>query len=217
MNQKKNAADRAMEAAANRTNPEKDEMSGRAPAKAAEEKQQAPMADLYRCRRQLQQLLAELQGLTGQTLTPDEATDGQEPCDCETEEGFGLLQDPEWIEDRMKTARYRQLAHLYVMEHDLRRIQKAFPKEKIESIDQLGEPFFALRRSGIDPVVACAALLQSRGQQQTPPEMGLLSGRHQPAQEYYTPAEVDRLTEKELRDPGVMAAVRWSMTKWKNR
>ena len=39
--------------------------------------------------------------------------------------------------------------------------------------------------------------------------------RQQGRKEYYTPAEVDRLTEKELKDPAVMAAVRWSMTKWK--
>lgn len=35
------------------------------------------------------------------------------------------------------------------------------------------------------------------------------------AKEYYTPAEVDRLTDKQLEDPKIWNAVRKSMTKWK--
>ena len=56
---------------------------------------------------------------------------------------------------------------------------------------------------------------QLREEEKTIPQMGLVSSQPQTAKEYYTPAEVDRLSEQELRDPGVMAAVRWSMTKWK--
>lgn len=35
------------------------------------------------------------------------------------------------------------------------------------------------------------------------------------AKEYYTPAEVDKLTDEQLSDPKIWAAVRKSMTKWK--
>lgn len=167
---------------------------------------------LRHCRRQLEQILEQVKQLTEQEQPPMDRIEGGPTV---LPDG-GLEADPELLEERQRAALYRKLAHLYVMEHDLQRIRRAFPKEKIDSLEQLGEGFFALRRGGIDPVVACAALMQGRGEG-APPEMGLLSGRQQEQQEYYTPAEVDRLTEQELKDPSVMAAVRWSMTRWKNR
>lgn len=176
------------------------------------EEQEDELERLRHCRRQMEQILEQVKQLTEPEQPPMDRLEGEtiDPPDG------GFEADPELLEERQRAALYRKLAHLYVMEHDLQRIRRAFPKEKIDSLEQLGEGFFALRRGGIDPVVACAALMQGRGEG-TPPEMGLLSGGRQEQQEYYTPAEVDRLTERELKDPSVMAAVRWSMTKWKNR
>jgi len=154
------------------------------------------IAALRSCRQQMEELLKQAEELTGEPWKVVPATQEE---------------DDRW----MKTAQYRRLAYLQVLEDDLRRIRKKFPAEKIVSLNQLGEEYYALRQNGIDPVVACAAVLKSRSSETKPPEMGLLSCRQQGRKEYYTPAEVERLTEKELKDPAVMAAVRWSMTKWK--
>ncbi|MBR5559004.1 MAG: hypothetical protein IKU72_02010 [Oscillospiraceae bacterium] len=156
------------------------------------------IAALRSCRRKMEELLKQAEELTG-------------------EQWMVVASAQEDPDSRMRAAQYRRLAYLQVLEDDLRRIRKKFPAEKIASLSQLGEEYYALRQNGIDPVVACAAVLKSRSSETKPPEMGLLSCRRQDAKEYYTPAEVDRLTEKELKDPAVMAAVRWSMTKWKQR
>ena len=188
-------------------------LSRKAAAQSPEEN--ARFAQLRRCRRQLEQLLEEVRQLTGkQWVLAEEQPDPQlhkleaERC---------LLEDPDYLEERRKALRDRRLAHLRVLEEDLRRIRQQFPQERIGCLGDLGEDFLILRENGVSPTAACAAVLGARQEICHAPEMGLMHHRQEGPKEYYTPGEVDRLTEQELRDPGVMAAVRYSMTKWKRR
>ena len=173
----------------------------------------ARFAQLRRCRQQMEQLLKQVEELTGESwaVVPAEQLSGGE---MEQEENY-LTEDGKLEEKLLQELRYRRLAYLRVLEEDLRRIRSHFPKENICSLGQLGQEYFALRENGIDPVVACAAVLQLKGKGKAVPQMGLVSSQPREAKEYFTPAEVDRLSEKELKDPNIMAAVRWSMTKWK--
>lgn len=175
----------------------------------------ARFAQLRRCRQQMEQLLKQVEELTGESwaVVPQaQLSEGEQKQDME--QGCPV-EDENWEERHLQELCYRRLAYLHVLEDDLRRIRQKFPKQNISTLGQLGQEYFALRESGIDPIVACAAVLQLREEEKTIPQMGLVSSQPQTAKEYYTPAEVDRLSEQELRDPGVMAAVRWSMTKWK--
>jgi len=183
----------------------------------------ARFAQVRRCAQRMEQLLGQMEELSRQAggllpglPPPGGGPDGEPGPDLqELELQRALLNHPLTAEAEARTLRYRELAHLRVFEDDLREVQRAFPEEKIGSLEELGDAFFALRQQGVDTQTACAAALRLRGGAPLPPQMGAVGRTEQPSREYYTPAEVDRLTEKDLRDPAVMAAVRQSMTRWK--
>ena len=179
-------------------------------------KENAHYAALRRCRTQLEQLLDRMKELTGQDW---------QACPRQAEDAPGrelalvsrLLEDPGYQAARLHALYCRKLAYRHVMEQDLQQLQRHFPEAKIQRLEDLGEDYFAMRENGMDPLVAGAAALQLRDGKNRPPEMGLVTRRAAGPKDYYTPGEVDRLSQEELRDPGVMAAVRYSMTKWKHR
>ncbi len=132
---------------------------------------------------------------------------------------YALLQNPKYKHLLEQGLRYRRLAYAQVLAQDLQEIQRAFPERNVLSLEELGEAFFALREVGIEAVTACAAVWQTmQGHMQSPvPQMGAMHHTEQGMKEYYTPGEVDRLTQRQLMDPRVMAAVEHSMTKWKKK
>lgn len=176
-----------------------------------------PETDLRHCRTQLELLLARMEELIGPRWQEQPKPKAALPAPQQAELVCRLLEDPDFLAARLHALYCRKLAYRYVMEEDLRQVQRHFPEENIGRLEDLGEEYFVLRENGMSPLVACAAALQLRRSPAPPPETGLVTQQQAGPKEYYTPAEVDRLTREQLRDPGVMAAVRYSMTRWKQR
>lgn len=104
-------------------------------------------------------------------------------------------------------------------EQDLSAIKNVYPEVKEASVWELGDIYVRLMASGaVDAVTAYEAqrAYNSRQSRPVPPSIGpAKSGGLKPDKEFYTPEEVDRLTDADYDDPKVMQRVRKSMTLWK--
>lgn len=110
---------------------------------------------------------------------------------------------------------YRNKEIERLMQDDLKRIQGLDPT--VKSLEELGNDYFKLIESGLDAEIAFSAI-QAKRQRETkvaPASIGKINSNTKADKEFYTPAEVDKLSEKELNDPKVWERVRKSMTKWK--
>lgn len=110
---------------------------------------------------------------------------------------------------------YRKREIERIMQDDLQRIQKLDPT--VKSLNELGDDYFKLIEAGIDAEIAFG-VLQQKKQKETkipPAEVGKVNSNSKDTKDYYTPEEVDKLTEKELENPKIWEVVRKSMTKWK--
>lgn len=108
------------------------------------------------------------------------------------------------IEFQVKTA----------MEQDLKKIRSI--DKSVKKLDDLGPEFASLVNSGVDAETAYFAV---KAKEQAyikpkPKDIGAI-GAGTKEKDYYTPDEVDRLTDEEMNDPKIRAKVRKSMTKWK--
>lgn len=100
------------------------------------------------------------------------------------------------------------------MERDLAAIRKI--DKTVKKLDDLGPEFASLVNSGVDAQTAYFAV-KAKEQANTKPkpkDIGAI-GAGNKEKDYYTPDEVDRLTDEEMNDPKIRAKVRKSMTKWK--
>lgn len=110
---------------------------------------------------------------------------------------------------------YRNREIERMMQDDLQKIQKLDPT--VKSLDELGDAYFKLIEAGIEAEIAFG-VIQQKKQKETkipPAEVGKVNSNSQTKKDYYSPEEVDRLSEKELEDPKIWEIVRKSMTKWK--
>lgn len=110
---------------------------------------------------------------------------------------------------------YRNKEIERLMADDLARIQKLDPT--VKKLDDLGQDFFDLKAAGIDAEIAFG-VIQQKKQRETkipPAEIGKVNSSSKDEKDYYSPEEVDKLTEKELENPKIWEVVRKSMTKWK--
>lgn len=110
---------------------------------------------------------------------------------------------------------YRNREIERIMQDDLKRIQGIDPT--VKSLEELGNDYFKLIESGLDAEIAFNAV-QAKRQRETkiaPTEIGKVNAQSKTEKDFYSPSEVDKLTEKELNDPKVWERVRKSMTKWK--
>lgn len=108
------------------------------------------------------------------------------------------------IEFQVKTA----------MEADLKKIRSI--DKSVKKLDDLGPEFAKLVNSGVDAETAYFAV-KAKEQANTKPkpkDIGAI-GASTKEKDFYTPDEVDRLTDEEMNDPKIRAKVRKSMTKWK--
>ncbi len=102
-----------------------------------------------------------------------------------------------------------------IMADDLQKIQKLDPT--VKSLDELGDEYFNLIKAGVEAEIAFG-VVQQKKQRETkipPAEVGKVNSNSKPEKDYYSPEEVDKLTEKELENPKIWEVVRKSMTKWK--
>ena len=98
-----------------------------------------------------------------------------------------------------------------LMQEDLAQIRKLAPE--VESLEALGDDFADLIAAGVRAPVAFAAISQLK-KANTPPETGAVGGSDKGEKEYYSPEEVDALSEAELDNERIWQRVRKSMTKW---
>ena len=124
---------------------------------------------------------------------------------------------PEVVQMRRQLAEYQRREDQRILDDDLGEIKRLNPGETAKSVLDLGPQFLALRAAGVDTQTAYNAVSQTRQQntKPAPPEIGAVNTSTPKEKDYYSPEEVDRLSEKDLENPRVMEAVQRSMTKWR--
>lgn len=116
---------------------------------------------------------------------------------------------------------YKEQARKSIMAQDLSTLKSAFPEDKkiqsLKSIEELDQEFFLLMGATKDPVLAYDAYnaKKARETKPVPQDIGAVNPASGKEKDFYTPAEVDKLTDKDFDNPRVMEAVRKSMLKWK--
>jgi hypothetical protein len=137
-----------------------------------------------------------------------------------TEEEKALVPSPEQIQlQKLQTENtvLRRLAHERQFAEDLAKIKELNPKESAQNVFDLGETFFTLRRSGIEVQTAYEASRAEalRNTLPVPAAIGSVNGNLGVEKDFYTPTEVDRLTEKDFkRNPKLLEKVQRSMRLW---
>ena len=145
-------------------------------------------------------ILAQTQG-----ITVEEATAQREAQEKEEREKQTLLSEMEF---------YRSKAIEKMMDDDLKTIQSVYPD--VKNLTELGNEFFSLLGATKDPLLSYEAVQAKKAKtlKPTPQEIGAVNSSSSKEKDFYTSAEVDKLTPKELRNPSIMAKVMESMTKW---
>jgi hypothetical protein len=117
------------------------------------------------------------------------------------------------LESQLET--YRPLAIKALMAEDLAKVQTVNPE--VKNLDDLGSDFFALMGALHDPILAYDALQakKARETKPIPQDIGAVNSSSSKEKDFYTSAEVDRLTDKDMENPRIREVVRKSMFKWK--
>lgn len=104
------------------------------------------------------------------------------------------------------------LAKKYLMEQDLRTIQAVYPEAKMEDLE--GQ-FMAAINVTQDPLLAYATIqqLKEKTVKPTPPNIGAVNSSSSKEKDFYTSAELDKLTSKELDDPKIFKTAMKSLAK----
>jgi hypothetical protein len=116
---------------------------------------------------------------------------------------------------------YKSLAIEKLKSDDLAKLKSTYPDDAkvqaLKSVDELGNDFFALMSALRDPTLAYDALTvkQQRETKPVPKDIGAVNSSSSKEKDFYTPDEVDKLTEKDYDNPKIMERVRQSMLKWK--
>ena len=140
----------------------------------------------------------------------------QEEARAIREQEESALREKEEMQSEIEM--YKSLAIQKLMADDLTAIQKVYPE--VKDLKELGDEFFStLKALGDerDPVLAYEIVKAKKDAttKKAPPEIGGVNQSSQKEKEFYTPAEVDKLTDKDYDNPKIMEAVRRSMSKWK--
>ena len=108
---------------------------------------------------------------------------------------------------------YRQAKAKAKMEEDLKKIRKIDPK--IRSLDDLGEDYFSLVRSGIDGLAAFLAIkgMKDMAKSPLPPAIGPINAKTNEEREFFTNSELDSLTGKDLDNPRILQKAIKSLSK----
>ncbi len=124
--------------------------------------------------------------------------------------------DPEVLQMKAQLEQYRQNEMERHFQDDLKAIKKQHPGEKAKSIMDLGEAFISARSVGVDTLAAYDIAMAAKGRTEPPkpPETPSINKSTGKEKEFYTSAEVDKLTPEDLSNPRIMAAVQHSMPKW---
>lgn len=123
--------------------------------------------------------------------------------------------ETERLQMQSETEFYKKIAIEKLMNDDLKTIQSVYPE--VKSLNELGEEFFNLLGATRDPILSYEALQakKAKTQKPVPQEIGAVNSSSSKEKDFYSPAEVDKLTEKDFDNPKIMEVVRKSMLKWK--
>ena len=140
----------------------------------------------------------------------------QEEARAIREKEESALREKEELQSEIEM--YKSLAIQKLMADDLVAIQKVHPE--VKDLKELGDEFFSTLKAlgeGRDPVLAYEIIKAKKDAttKKAPPEIGGVNQSSQKEKDFYTPAEVDKLTDKDYDNPKIMEAVRRSMSKWK--
>lgn len=130
-----------------------------------------------------------------------------------------LKNDPEYIRVQQELVYYRQQTAKQQQERDIEELRAKYPADKID-LATLDEQYVKLRVAGVDNLHAYAAVRAVKGiteaeKKPVPPDTGAVGAAAEQQPDFYTPEQVDQLTQKQLDDPKIMEKVMKSMTKWK--
>lgn len=140
-------------------------------------------------------------------ITPEEAKQQREAEEAKTQEAEKTKGELEF---------YKKLAIEKLMADDLRTLQEVYPE--VKSFDEVGEEFMTLLSATHDPILAYEAVKakEAKTKKTPPPEMGSVGSTAGKEKDFYTSAEVDKLTASDYdNNPKLYDIVRKSMLKWK--
>lgn len=143
-----------------------------------------------------------------QNITVEEAREQRETQERENEQLLKAQSEAEF---------YRNIAIEKLKADDLSKIKTAYPDAQIKSLDELGEEFYKTLTVTQDPVLAYD-IINAKKQRETKPipqDIGAVNSSSSKEKDFYTPAEVDKLSKKELSNPKIMQRVMDSMSNWK--
>lgn len=116
---------------------------------------------------------------------------------------------------------YRSKAIQAAMAEDLSKLKSTYPEDKtiqnLKDINDLGQEYFALLGALNDPTLAYDALQikKNRETKPVPKDIGATNASSGKEKDFYTPDEVDKLTEADYeKNPKLWGVVRKSMLKW---
>ncbi len=130
--------------------------------------------------------------------------------------------------DREQRLREEVLSHPLVKEamslleatrfkKDLESVREAYPDLTAKSPEEVGEVYCRLMASGkVDPVVAYEAQVAADRRRNPVPQDMVSAKAAGGTAMYYSSQELDRLTDRDLRDPGIFKKALASLSKLKN-
>lgn len=138
--------------------------------------------------------------------------------DAERQAQERLKADPAYKQSMDELNFYKGEYLKSLREKDVDALRKAYPEDNI-TMENLPADYVSLRAAGVENLTAYEAIRAAKAKSEaskkpSPPDTGAVgTGSTEP--EFYTPEEVDRLSDKQLDDPKIMAKVMKSMSKWK--
>jgi len=123
--------------------------------------------------------------------------------------------DTELARLRAENEQYKPLAVEKFKADLLSEVKTVYPDLKASSVDELGEDFAQLLVAGVNPATAYAAIKakEQATTKPTPPQIGAVNAKPTGEAEFYTKAEVDRMSQAEISKN--YEKIRKSMEKWK--
>ena len=196
-------------------------------AKFAEFRRKAEMAEreAQRIKAENERLMGALKGY-GYEGTPEQIADllmaqstGMTPEEARAQREAEEQRIAQETMSKRELELYKSMVIETMKEKDLNSIKAAYPDVKASKIEELGETFVKIFNTGqLSAVEAyeAAKVLDQRNTKPTPPAIGAVNSQGSGEKDFYTPAEVDRLTDADYdRNPKLMEIVRKSMLKWK--
>ena len=114
----------------------------------------------------------------------------------------------------LRTARDRA-----TVEKDIAAIKQVYPDFAATGMDDLPQDFVHIMATGRVDALTAYEILHAQKNRNTPtppPAPGAVNNDGHGAQEFYSPAQVDALTDKDFKkDPGLLKRIQKSMTKWR--